>query len=68
MMFRPALRRLCLLPILAIPSLGAAGWDALAQDCCDPNGPLTLGEDFPKTPATCETMGYWAQRAPDILG
>jgi hypothetical protein len=35
-----------------------------AQDCCDPAGPFVLGEDFPKNPATCETIEYWAGRAP----
>jgi hypothetical protein len=50
------LAALLLLPI-AVP--------AHAQDCCDPKGPFALGEDYPKIPATCETIGRWAAQAPD---
>ena len=35
-----------------------------AENCCDPKGPFTLGEEYPETPATCETIKYWADRAP----
>jgi hypothetical protein len=27
-------------------------------------GPFTLGEEYPEEPATCETIKYWADRAP----
>lgn len=50
--------------LLALACLSAA-WPACAQDCCDPNGPFALGEDYPKIPATCETIGGWAARAPN---
>lgn len=55
-------------PALAGAILLAATVPAHAQKCCDPDGPFTLGEDFPETPATCETMGYWQSRAPNDLG
>lgn len=67
-MFRLTERRLSILPVLAMSFLGATALQALGQDCCDPKGPFTLGEDFPQTPATCETIGYWLPRAPNILG
>jgi hypothetical protein len=35
-----------------------------AENCCDPKGPFTLGEEYPEEPATCETIKYWADRAP----
>ena len=35
-----------------------------AENCCDPKGPYKLGEEYPETPATCENIKYWADRAP----
>jgi hypothetical protein len=44
-----------------------AGLQLQAQDCCDPASPFTPGEDYPKQPATCENIQYWAERAPDTV-
>jgi hypothetical protein len=35
-----------------------------AQNCCDPKGPFTLGEEYPEKAATCEIIKHWADRAP----
>lgn len=67
-MFDLATLRLVTLTISAKLFLAAAILQALAQDCCDSNGPFTLGEGFPKAPATCETIAYWAPRAPEVAG
>lgn len=40
--------------------------NASAQVCCDPESPFGLGEAFPEIPATCETIGGWIDRAPEI--
>lgn len=42
----------------------ASGAMAQAQDCCDPAGPFRPGEAYADVPATCETIGMWADRAP----
>ena len=65
MTLRTALLRLWLLPLLGMTLLLAPASLVRAQDCCDPEGPFALGEDYPKVPATCETIGHWAGRAPD---
>ena len=54
-----------LLPLLALPLLLSGALPVRAQDCCDQEGPFALGEDYPKVPATCETIGHWAARAPN---
>jgi hypothetical protein len=54
-----------LLPLLATAVLGATA-QPRAQDCCDPAGPFTLGEDYPEKPATCETIAQWMPRAPKL--
>lgn len=36
-----------------------------AEECCDPKGPFTLGEDYPDEPATCGNIAHWMERAPD---
>ncbi|MEJ8571384.1 hypothetical protein [Microbaculum marinum] len=35
-----------------------------AQECCDQESPFRPGEGWAETPATCETIGHWAQNAP----
>ena len=35
-----------------------------ATDCCDPASPFREGEGWAEQPATCENIGYWADRAP----
>lgn len=52
--------------ILAISML-IAGSEAFAQDWRGAGSPFTLGEAYPETPATCETIGDWIDRAPDTL-
>lgn len=37
-----------------------------AQDCCDPAGPFRAGEAYADQPATCETIGHWIERAPEV--
>jgi hypothetical protein len=37
---------------------------AVAFDCCDSKSPFRLGEGYADTPATCETLSHWAERAP----
>ncbi len=39
---------------------------AMAQDCCDPAGPFRPGEAYAEQPATCETIGRWIERAPEV--
>ena len=50
---------------LAIP---AAGFPAAAQECCEAGSPFMPGEAYAETPATCETIGDWIERAPDTGG
>jgi hypothetical protein len=35
-----------------------------AADCCDPQSPFREGEGYADTPATCENIAQWADRAP----
>jgi hypothetical protein len=35
-----------------------------AADCCDPDSPFREGEEWSDKPASCETLGHWADRAP----
>lgn len=35
-----------------------------ASDCCDPASPFREGEGYADTPATCENLRHWAERAP----
>lgn len=51
--------------LTAIGLIAACG-NAWAEACCDPASPFVLGEAFPETPATCETVGDWVNRAPQI--
>ena len=51
------------LPIVAAALLSVVS-TLRAENCCDPKGPFTLGEEYPEEPATCETIKYWADRAP----
>jgi hypothetical protein len=55
---KPRARLLPLLLLLSATPLRA-------EDCCDPKGPFTLGEDYPDEPATCATIATWMERAPD---
>ncbi|WP_156386515.1 hypothetical protein [Aureimonas sp. Leaf454] len=34
----------------------------------DPASPFRLGEGYPETPATCETIRHWVNQAPDYDG
>lgn len=36
--------------------------------CCDPKSPYRAGEGYAETAATCETISYWAGRAPKTDG
>ena len=54
-----------LVALLAIPFLISDAPPLRAEDCCDPDGPFALGEQYPEVPATCATIAYWADRAPD---
>jgi hypothetical protein len=53
----PRLLALCALLVAAASQLRA-------EECCDPNGPFALGEEYPEQPASCETIASWADRAP----
>ena len=33
--------------------------------CCDPASPFRPGEAYPETLATCDTLSFWANRAPE---
>jgi hypothetical protein len=35
-----------------------------ATDCCDPKSPFREGEGWAEKAASCETIAYWADRAP----
>jgi hypothetical protein len=37
-----------------------------AEECCDPAGPFRPGEAYADEPATCETIGHWMERAPQV--
>lgn len=55
----------------SVRALALALWllssaSAVAQDCCDPAGPFRAGEGYAETPATCETLAHWAERAPRV--
>ena len=39
---------------------------SLAEAWRAPGSPFTIGEAFPETPATCETVKYWIDKAPRI--
>lgn len=41
---------------------------AIAAPVFDPAGPFAEGEGMPQTPATCETIGDWIDRAPNYSG
>lgn len=47
-------------------SLLLAASSVSAQECCDPAGPFRPGEGYAETPATCETIGNWVERAPEV--
>lgn len=53
------------IPIAVVLSVACAF--AVAQPVFDEDGPFRSGEDF-GTPATCETIGDWIDRAPDYDG
>ena len=50
----------------ALSFLLAATALAAAQECCDPAGPFRPGEGYAEEPATCETIGEWVERAPQV--
>lgn len=51
---------------LSLALLLAATGQPHAQDCCDPAGPFRPGEGYADQPATCETIGGWVDRAPQV--
>ena len=51
---------------LALSVLFAASAVSAAQECCDLAGPFRPGEGYAETPATCATIGDWADRAPEV--
>lgn len=51
---------------LAFALLLAAAGQPRAQDCCDAAGPFRPGEGYAEEPATCETIGGWVERAPQV--
>ena len=54
------------LVLLAFTPMRVLGAGEASQDCCETGSPFVLGEGFAELPATCETAGYWAARAPDL--
>ena len=56
--------RRALLSALALALLPAA--QLRAEECCDPAGPFRPGEAYAEEPATCETIGDWIERAPEV--
>ena len=54
-------RRALLSALLLLPASPLRG-----EDCCDPSGPFRPGEAYAEQPATCETIGRWIERAPDV--
>jgi hypothetical protein len=52
--------------VLTSPFLIFAVQSSRAQECCDPEGPFALGEQYPRTPANCENIAHWADRAPNV--
>ena len=41
---------------------------ALAQPVIEPGSPFVIGELFPDTPATCDTLPDWIDHVPDYDG
>ncbi len=58
--------RFCRALPAALSLLFAAAGEPRAEECCDPAGPFRPGEGYAETPATCETIGGWAERAPEV--
>jgi hypothetical protein len=54
------------LAFLALSFVISAGLQVHAETCCDPAGPFVLGEAYPEQAATCETIEYWMNRAPNV--
>jgi len=51
--------------LVAMSCLSAASRVLAEDDCCDPAGPFAPGENVADRRATCETIGYWLDRAPE---
>jgi hypothetical protein len=66
-MSRAGSSRFCAGALLSIltPFVYAPAW---AEDWQSPNSPFTLGEAQPAQDASCETAGYWMERAPQVEG
>lgn len=45
--------------LAATSALSAEAWQG-------PDSPFTLGEAYPETSATCETVKHWIGKAPEI--
>lgn len=54
------MRIVAAISLLALP--------AFATPAVDPAGPFVIGEAFPKTPATCDSLPGWLDRVPDYDG
>lgn len=52
-------------PLSLVLLLAAAG-QPIAEECCDPASPFRLGEGYADQPATCESIGGWVERAPQV--
>ena len=54
------------IPIALLGLLCASG--ATAQPAVDPASPFVIGEAFPATPASCDSLPGWLGRVPDYDG
>ena len=54
------------IPIALLGLLCASG--ATAQPAVDPASPFVIGEAFPATPASCDSLPGWLDRVPDYDG
>ena len=50
--------------VLLVSTLFVIAAPLRGSDCCDPASPFREGEGWADTAATCENLGYWAERAP----
>jgi hypothetical protein len=50
----------------AVAALSFAAPAAASEPWQAPDSPFVLGEAYPETPATCETIEHWHDKAPEI--
>ncbi len=53
---------------IALAALFSMAGMARAQPVPDPASPFVIGEGFPTTPATCDSLPGWLERVPDYDG